>query len=68
MVLELVTAEQSLEQDVAEVHLESRHFWSYAASIRAVFLLLAAEQLLCWMITAQFLHCTQCQHTGALKH
>lgn len=68
MLLELVTTEQSLEQDVAELHLKTRHFWSCAASIRAVFLLLAAEQFLCLMVTPQSLYCTLCKPAGALKH
>lgn len=66
--LKLVAMEQSMEQDVAELCLETRYFWSCAASIRAVLLLLAAEQLLCFMVTAQSLHCAHCKHTGALKH
>lgn len=65
---ELVTTEQSLEQDVTELHVETGHFRSCTASGSAASLLLAAEQLLCLVLAPQSLCCTHRKCTGALKH
>jgi len=64
---ELVIVEQPLEQDVEELYLETRHLRPCAASSSAVFLLQAAEQLLCLVLAPQSLRCTHCKWAAALK-